>query len=338
MVLAFVLVFTSCKKNNPSFTTIPDRDRNEQQITDNDSLLDYFDYYYYNSGTFTSGINHTLEDIIITELPKDDDGNYLDLPDPANNTLLSDAGVLEVHTTVFQDADYTYYILRLNQGGGDKSPEFADDIRVRYSGNLMDDVVFDSAVTPVDFDMTNLIPGWNRVMPQFNTASLFNVIGGGNVEYDNYGLGVMFLPSGLAYFSSPPLGVPLYSNLIFKFELLQTEENDHDNDGIPSYVEDLDGDINLFSDDTDEDNAPNFIDGDDDNDGVLTINELIPTQYIIDTNLGEQEPILVEDEFEISRSEDSGIITINTVTIADSNDDGLADYLDESIEINYNED
>ncbi len=93
----------------------------------------------------------------------------------------------------------------------------------------------------------------------------------------------------------------------------------------------------MENDDTDEDLFPNFIDADDDGDGILTINELIPTVYTVDTNLGEEEPILGANEFEISRSESDGIITINTVTIADSNNDGTPDYLDEDITINYNE-
>jgi hypothetical protein len=125
--------------------------------------------------------------------------------------------------------------------------------------------------------------------------------------------------------------------VIFKFELYQSEVNDHDLDGVPSYLEDVDNDLNLGNDDTDEDGIQNFIDRDDDGDGVLTINELEPKEYTVDTNIGETEPILAEKEFEINRSESLGIITIKTVTIVDSNNDGIDDYLDENITINYNE-
>ncbi len=85
----------------------------------------------------------------------------------------------------------------------------------------------------------------------------------------------MFVPSGLAYFSGTSTGSS-YDNLIFKFELLQFEVEDHDNDGIPSYLEDLDNDLDVIDDDTDEDGFVNFIDSDDDADGVSTLNELIP--------------------------------------------------------------
>ena len=65
----------------------------------------------------------------------------------------------------------------------------------------------------------------------------------------------------------------LSSNLIFKFELYQSEINDHDFDGVPSYLEDIDGDGEVFNDDTDEDEIPDYADQDDDGDGTLTVEE-----------------------------------------------------------------
>jgi len=48
-----------------------------------------------------------------------------------------------------------------------------------------------------------------------------------------------------------------------------------DEDGIPAEMEDLNGNGNLYDDDTDGDGLPNFIDEDDDGDNVLTVTELI---------------------------------------------------------------
>ena len=145
----------------------------------------------------------------------------------------------------------------------------------------------------------------------------------------------MFLPSGLAYFSSAPSGIPLYSNLIFKFELYQSAPNDHDADGIFSHLEDLNNNQNVYDEDTDEDNIPNFLDNNDDNDTLLTKDELEFKTYTVDTNQGEQEPVLESNEFEISRSFSGGIITIKTVVIVDSNSDGVPDYLDKETVINH---
>ena len=135
----------------------------------------------------------------------------------------------------------------------------------------MDGLIFDSSSTPVDFDLTSTIAGWGRVLPEFNNATEFVVNNDGTVDYTNPGVGVMFLPSGLGYFSSAAGSVPVYSNLIFKFELLESEENDHDFDNVPSHLEDLDQDLDLTDDNTDEDPYANFVDSDDDNDGTLTI-------------------------------------------------------------------
>jgi len=48
---------------------------------------------------------------------------------------------------------------------------------------------------------------------------------------------------------------------------------DDDNDGIPSEFEDRNGNGDLTDDDSDGDGIPDYIDADDDNDNVLTINE-----------------------------------------------------------------
>ena len=270
LLVVLALSLASCKKEDDNFTPTPERDRTEQQLVDNDSLLGYLETHYYNSSDFEIAGNYTIDDILVTELPQDAEGNYLALPDPDNNTLLIDA--VEMHTATYVDVVYEFYILKLNQGGGE-APNFTDDVRLNYSGNLQNETIFDSTVNPTDFDLINLIPGWRSVLPNFNTATSFVINGDGTVTYSNYGLGMMFLPSGLAYYSSPPVGIISYSNLIFKFELYQTEVNDHDADGVPTYIEDLDGNQNIFSDDTDGDDTPNFIDNDDDGDGVLTINE-----------------------------------------------------------------
>ncbi len=325
-----ILTLVGCKEDEPLFIPVPDRDRTEQQVVDRDSLIGYLETHYYNSGDLTPGTDYTIDEIVIMELGEDETL-------PENHTLLIDA--VETHTTMYLDVEYEYYVLKINEGSGDYMPNFTDLIELVYSGNLMDEEVFDSAVNPNDpFDMVGLIEGWRQVMPKFRTASSFQINPDGTVDYSGYGLGVMFLPSGLAYFSNPPFGIPVYSNLIFKFELYRAQENDHDEDGIFTHFEDINDNGDVGDDDTDGDLIPNFFDADDDNDGVLTLDELMPNEYVVDTNMGEVEPTLAEGEFELSRTEVDGVITIRTVKIMDSNDDGLDDYLDSSITINYNED
>ncbi len=332
-LLVLILGFIGCKKNDIDVVTVPERDRAEQQLVDKDSLLGYLSTHYYNASTFVTTGNYKMSDLVISELPKDDNGNYLDLPDPGNNTLLIDD--IEIKTTTHLDVEYEYYILRISQGGG-TSPNFTDNVKINYSGNLMNEDVFDSTVNPTVLDLVNVISGWRRAIPLFQTSVGIPTIGAdGKEHYDNYGFGVMFLPSGLAYYGSPPVSIPVYSNLIFKFQLYQSGTNDHDNDGIFSHLEDLDGNKNVFDDDTDADRTPNFLDSNDDGDSLLTKDELVFNTYTVDTNQGEQEPTLAANEYEISRTETGGVITIKTVVIVDSNNDGIPDYLDKTTVIDH---
>ena len=283
--LTLGLLVLSCNKDDDGggIPVVEIRDRTEQQIADNDSIVKYFENHYYNSSAFGAfNTNPKIEDLIITELLAGES-----VPDGSTllSTLLNVPGsALETKNITFAETEYEIYILRLNQGGGDESPNFSDNVRVRYEGFTLENSIFDSAVTPVDFDLISLIPAWRKVLPEFNVSVPPPVTNtDGTTDFINSGLGVMFVPSGLAYFSSATAGIPAYTPIIFKFELLQTFENDHDSDGIPSYLEDLNGDGEFIvnfedledttDDDTDGNGNPDYFDNDDDGDGVLTINE-----------------------------------------------------------------
>ncbi|MEP3836203.1 MAG: FKBP-type peptidyl-prolyl cis-trans isomerase [Algibacter sp.] len=357
-ILSFVLIFSSCKKDddNDTVVTIEINDRTEQQIVDDSLLVDYLGRHYYNSSAFgDSNTNPSIADLNITELL---DGESV----PDGNTLLGSLldvpeSALITKTINYLETEYKIYILKLNQGGGDDSPNFSDTVRVSYEGFTLDGNVFDSATTPVDFDLTSLIPAWSKVIVDFNVAEGFTDGDDGVVNFSNRGVGVMFLPSGLGYFSGATTDISSYSPLVFKFDLLQSFENDHDFDGIPSYLEDLfkedgtagsDGEYTVnyddltdeTDDDTDGDGFPNYSDSDDDGDGVLTRDELQSNTYVVDTNNGGVEPTLDSTlEFEVSRAEVDGVITIKTLKIVDYNGDSIGDYLDaDIIEVNNTDD
>lgn len=277
-ILCLTIGIVSCKKDDaPGSVAIELRDRTEQQIADMDSLNNYLETHYYNSGEIATISDPGIKDLFFTKLLE---GESV----PNGYTLLKDANGLVKKSVRFENTDYEFYVLTINQGGGNDTPTFADNVRVIYEGFTLNDAVFDNAVNPVTFDLTSLIPGWRKVLPQlFFTAESFVDNNDGTVNYINRGVGVMFLPSGLAYFSNATSGISSYSSIIFKFELLKMSQNDHDNDGVPSYLEDLNGDgeftVNFTNlkdttdDDTDGDGTPDFLDADDDGDGILTINE-----------------------------------------------------------------
>ena len=267
LLISILFVGLSCGDDGEdNVIQVPEADRTEQQVIDNDSLVGYLQTHYVNESILINNPSILFNDIEINELPEDGD-----LPDPDQNSLLID--LVETFTTTYFDVEYDYYVLKVNQGGSDNSPNFSDKVRVSYEGILMDNTVFDSSISPADFDLTSTIAGWGRVLPEFNNAEDFVINSDGTVTYNNPGIGIMFIPSGLGYYSASAGSVPVYSNLIFKFKIYQSEFNDHDFDNVPSHLEDLDGDYNLTDDNTDDDSFANFVDGDDDNDGTLTIDE-----------------------------------------------------------------
>ncbi|GAB1858076.1 hypothetical protein MHTCC0001_29130 [Flavobacteriaceae bacterium MHTCC 0001] len=296
VTLTVILGFVSCNKDDDN-GTIPEvviRDRTEQQMADNDSIVKYLTTHYYNAGDFDGNVNPKIIDLKIEEIPTDGV-----LPNSTDRLLYSDDGddsndAVIIKEVTFAETIYKIYILKLNQGGGSGSPNFTDQIRFIYEGSTLDNKTFDSAVTPVDFfligngsntsNVNFLIPGWRKVVTDFNVAESIVLSKDGTVDYINPGVGVMFLPSGLAYFNdSPSSDILAYSPLIFKFEIYQTFESDFDNDGVPSHLEDIDEDDEFSidpdnpekegDDDTDNDGIPDYVDDDDDGDGVLTINE-----------------------------------------------------------------
>ena len=309
LLITILLVGFSCgDDDDDGIIEVPEADRTEQQVIDNDSLVSYLQSHYVDASLLSNNPTISFTEININQLP--DDG---ELPNPDQNSLLID--IVETLTTTYFDVEYEYYILKINQGGSENSPNFSDKVRVSYEGTLMDDTVFDSSSTPVDFDLTSTIAGWGRVLPEFNLAEDFVINSDGTVTYNNPGIGIMFLPSGLGYYSAAAGSVPVYSNLIFKFKVFQSELNDHDFDNVPSHLEDINGDYDLTNDNSDDDTFADFVDSDDDNDGTLTIDEdLEPDSDLTVDRDGDGDP--------------TNDIGDGDPTNDDTDGDGIPNYLD----------
>ena len=308
LITILLLGFSCGDDDDDGIIEVPEADRTEQQVIDNDSLVSYLQSHYVDASLLSNNPTISFTEININQLP--DDG---ELPNPNQNSLLID--IVETLTTTYFDVEYEYYILKINQGGSENSPNFSDKVRVSYEGTLMDDTVFDSSSTPVDFDLTSTIAGWGRVLPEFNLAEDFVINSDGTVTYNNPGIGIMFLPSGLGYYSAAAGSVPVYSNLIFKFKVFQAELNDHDFDNVPSHLEDINGDYDLTNDNSDDDTFADFVDSDDDNDGTLTIDEdLEPDSDLTVDRDGDGDP--------------TNDIGDGDPTNDDTDGDGIPNYLD----------
>jgi len=265
----------SCKKDDTNdIATVPPRDRGEQAIDDDEAILAYLQTHFYNAEDFQNpdaNFNYVVKFDTITG-------------DNASKTPIIDSDLLTTKIVRKDSVDYTIYILKIREGAGDK-PTFADSTFQNYKGELLNQDLFDNTANPVWFDhpgtLSQANPGiavvaLTQAMLEFGEASGFSINEDNTVSWNNdFGVGAVFLPSGLGYFNASPPSIPAYSPLIFSFQLYGVNEADHDQDGIPSYMEDLDGDGILYNDDTKASGTPNYLNADDDLDGTPTREEII---------------------------------------------------------------
>jgi hypothetical protein len=96
---------------------------------------------------------------------------------------------------------------------------------------------------------------------------------------------------------------------------------DDDGDGVPNVFEDFNGDGNLENDDIDSDGIPNYLDNDDDGDGVLTIDEAKDENgNPIDTD--------GDGEVDYLDNDDDGDGLFSNFESGDTDGNGVPDYLD----------
>ncbi|NNC70245.1 MAG: hypothetical protein HKN90_05405 [Flavobacteriaceae bacterium] len=233
---------------------------------------------------------------------------------------------IEIKEITENDINYKLYYL-VNNAGKNSNPSITDSILVNYRGFLLDSTRFDERLTYTWLPLTNVIRGWQFGFELFkdgdNTTPPNEPL-----QFSDTGNGILFLPSGLAYGNGGTVSIGPNEPLLFFINLGLVERADHDGDTLLSIYEDVDSSKNVNDDNTDNDQLPDYLDVDDDGDGVLTRDELVQTVYVI--SFTDEEPVLGANEFEYYRirDEQAETITIYTTTVVDSNNDGTPDYLD----------
>ena len=303
------LIVVSCSKDNNN-NVAPLRDYTEQYAKDIANIETYMQTHYMEVNT-TAGPGAT----------EDQDVTFTLIPVGGTQTSIwnqTTYPILTRYVSVNQnDVDITYkiYYIQLRQGTGanSKSPSNVDRVLTSYRGEYIFssteqvngvDVTtiksdeFEESINPQSyFNLTSVIRGWSEIFPQFKTGTYLGNPDG-STSYFDFGAGIMFIPSGIAYFGSATGGIPSYSPLIFSFKLYEIQRIDHDGDGIFSYQEDLatstvnsDGTVTVIEgvpdgyvyslakdivnhDDTDSDDIPDFLDVDDDGDFFTTKSEI----------------------------------------------------------------
>lgn len=291
IVLIAAIAISSCNKNDDDVEVIPPRDYAEQYATD---ILAIEDYLH---------TNYISEIINKPGFPEDQDVTIAKITDAATQPSLwsyLDSPTLPRLTfrnVLIGDVTYKIYTLLIREGvkgginpSGGEYPCNVDGVFAGYKGTLLDGTVFDysnngqfqSNLDGADHDGGfSVIRGWAEGFPQFKTGWTSSGTDG-VIKYNDFGVGVMFVPSALGYYNNVRTGIPEYSPLVFSIKLYSLKRFDKDADGIPSYQEDLDGDRYMYyfatgvpnADDTDGDGVPNYADFDDDGDGYATRGEV----------------------------------------------------------------
>ena len=319
ILLAFVVLFSCNNDDDNGVIVVPPRERDEEAVAAQIEIEEFLETHFYNYEEFENPPVDFDKKIVFDTIANEN----------ASKTPLIDQVDYKMVTDI-RDENVTYklYYLSTVQGGGDDI-NFVDIATMTYEGRFMSDLsLFDSSVVPIRFDLTQIVDGLQSALVEFKGAVDFVENTDGTITFEDFGVGAVFIPSGLGYFNTPPSSIPYYTQLIFTFQTFLVEKGDQDSDGVLSYIEDLDGDGFEGNDDTDSDGIPNFADSDDDGDGRLTKNETELVEYII--ILGGDEPSLGENQVEMYREldDETGEVTIYTVIFTDGDSNGIADYLD----------
>lgn len=299
IVLITTFFLFSCSNNDTPTEITPARDYKVQFDADNTTIKSYLEANY------ITVINHPGftddQDVTIAKIDAGQSSIMSYLDSATYPKLLT-------RKVNLHGIEYTIYYLVLREGEkdivtglGGEFPTNTDAVWTSYSGSYLQSItaetvtsvtatlIEESKIPNQYFSLLGTIKGWGEIFPQFRTGSYedhkANEIADGTTDYTKFGAGVMFLPSGLAYFQNGPNSIPSYAPLVFSFKLYEIQRLDTDGDGILNYQEDLDGNRYMYdyrnlvnypstpttnSDDTDGDGIPNFLDIDDDGDNYTT--------------------------------------------------------------------
>lgn len=212
--------------------------------------------------------------------------------DPSQSIRVKYASTLKDTIVKSNGVNYKVYYIKLRKGSGvgleKPNPIFVDSVLVNYRGLLLNkranydnnkdfekNQTFDSRTQIPGWNaLTGVVEGWRAIFQLFKPGTQTVDPATNVITYNDFGAGVMFLPSGLAYYASSQGTIPAYSPLIFTFSLKGIHHVDTDFDGIDTIDEDVNGNGKYGDDDTDGDGRPNYMDIDDDGDGKLTKAEL----------------------------------------------------------------
>lgn len=240
-MFAFVFVtIWSCKKDDgPGIEVVPPRLLSEVALENDATIKDFLDNHFYNYEEFANpGPNFNYRIVIDTIA-----GNNSDKT-PLSQQVLTE--VVKVSSTDLNlpseetDIEHTLYYLIAREGIGNQATA-KDSVYLNYRGKRLDGTVFDSRLgSPTWFDLPGTlsetvqvppaVTGFRNGVAKFKAGGEIIDKGDGTFEVAGSGIGLIIMPSGLAYFQNSTVG-QAYAPLLFEVNLLvaKTKVNVDDN-------------------------------------------------------------------------------------------------------------
>ena len=235
-----------------------------QYALENDSIIEFLQNHFYNYDDFNKLSSNETVELIIDSI-SGVNSNKISLYDQVSTISV------EIADENDQIVSHNLYYI-INRDGNGPNPTVADSVFVSYKGLTLSNSTFDSRKDPIWLDQTTVVRGFQEFLPLLKRGDII-VNNNGSYSFDNFGIGMVFMPSRLGYYQNSTQIIPAYSPLIFQINLNTLNTTDHDSDRVNSVDEDINNDHIFTNDDTDSDGIPNYLDRDDDGDGILTKDE-----------------------------------------------------------------
>ena len=250
LLLSLFIAISACKKDEETQLS-----PSEQSKVDNDILVEYMKIHVLKTEIFRTEEETDQEyaEKIKRSSTKVDwkVENLADDAPEGTETLFDLMG--ESYIAHNEDGtDYKVYYYRIDEGVG-ANPVDEDEVVVDYFGNYLSGTNFDNSLrnqSCAEFPLDKVIKGWTLAIPMFKIGEVRDGVNefpgvregdqeeGEEADYevnpyrekmDNYGRGIILIPSGLAYGPNGSSGISPNSVLSFDIVLFDIKEVEEDN-------------------------------------------------------------------------------------------------------------
>lgn len=224
MAMGAVALLSSCN-NDDNGGSVEVRDPAEVVAENDADIREYLSTHFYNYEEFRAA----AEDPTYADSTGFDFKIVIDTIAGENSDKISLMDEVEEKTVALEISeeetlDHTLYYLVARQGDS-IAPKTTDSTLVRYKGFLLNDFIFDNSNAPVWFNLSSNVRGFSEFMPALKAGGdiEINEADGTYIVSGDYGVGMVFMPAGLGYYSGSG-SIPAYTPIAFTVDLLKVRE------------------------------------------------------------------------------------------------------------------